>query len=111
MNPNNPNSFKVPLEWHYSEGIISRYATNMAIQNTENEFVISFFELQPPLLLGEPDDIQEKLKKIKSVRAECVARVIISNAKMPDFIAALQQNYEKSLEKKARSQEQNDRTD
>ena len=97
MNPDNPNRFTFPLEWYISEGIVSHYATTMVVQHTGNEFIISFFEVVPPLLLGEPDEIKDKVKKIKSVRAECVARVIIANAKMPDFIKALQQNYEKFL--------------
>ena len=68
MDPNNPNKLELPIEWHLPDQIVSRYATNMVVQFTENEFIVSFFETVPPLLLGSPDAIKEKVKEIKSVR-------------------------------------------
>jgi len=85
----------VPIEWYFPETIQSRYATNIIVHHSKTEFVISFFETIPPPLLGTPEEIQEQMKSIKSVRAECVGRIIVAAEKMPDFLKAMQENLEK----------------
>jgi hypothetical protein len=81
-----------PIEWHVPDSIRSQYATNMVVQHTEQEFIISFFEMQPPLLLGNlsVDDIQS----LPSIRADCVARIIVARDRMPRFVEALQTNLQ-----------------
>jgi Protein of unknown function (DUF3467) len=84
----------LPIEWHFPEHITSRYATNLVVQHTEHEFTISFFELHPPLLLGSPEERKAQLEHIKSVRAECVARIIVAAERMPEFLKVLQGQLE-----------------
>ena len=88
---------EVPLEWYVPGGTISRYATNMIVQHTDQEFVISFFESAPPLLIGRPT--KEQLEGLK-VRAECVARIIITKERMPIFLETLHTNFERFMAKK-----------
>lgn len=77
---------QLTIEWKTPDSIFSRYATNIVVQKTEHEFVLSFFELHPPLILGElPPDMD-------TVPAECVARIIVSAQKMPEFIAVLNEH-------------------
>lgn len=89
----------VPIEWCYPDNIVSRYATNMIVQHTEYEFILSFFEVQPPILLGSPEEKQEKALHIESIKAECVARIIVSAERMPNFVRVLQDNLSRSQEK------------
>ena len=96
---------QIPVEWHIPEQIVSRYASNMVVQNTGQEFIISFFEIFPPLLFGTPADLA-KLDQLESVRAECIARIIVSKDRMPKFIEALQTNFERGTEKAAKQQEE-----
>lgn len=90
----NGESVNVPLDFHIPKGLISRYATNMTIQQGENEFIISFFEVIPPILLGTPEDRAKKISAMKEIRAECVARLIVAADKLPSFIGAMQSNLE-----------------
>jgi len=89
---------EVPLEWNIPDNLVARYATNMIVQRAENEFLISFFEVKPPLFLGNPNEIIEQAKQIKSVRANCVAQIFVAADKMPSFVEALQRTLEKPLE-------------
>lgn len=82
----------LPLEWYVPEDITSRYANNFVIQHTQHEFVISFFETIPPLLLGSPEQIQATLEVMDSVRTRCVGRIILSPDRMEAFISAMQAN-------------------
>lgn len=80
----------LPVEWHVSENILSRYATNIVVQPIQHEFVISYFEAQPPIILGTPEENRAKYQELGAIRAECVARVIIAAERLPEFIEAMQ---------------------
>lgn len=80
---------KVPIKFHISSSIITRFASNMLIQTLENEFKVSFFELKPEIRLGPSEKVPD------SVLADCVASVIVTVDKMPIFIKALQLQLDK----------------
>lgn len=96
--PEEKGQLGFPIEWSFPDDLVARYATNMIVQRAENEFVISFFEIKPPVLLGSPDEIVEQAKNIKSVRANCVAQIIVAEGKMASFIEALQRNFNRTQE-------------
>lgn len=95
---------QVPIEWHISENIDSKYATNLIIQHSEHEFIIDFFEMRHPWILGAPDRVREQREKLESVRAECVARIIVSPDRMQEFINAMQANLNKYVGKEQEEQ-------
>ena|SRR5947209_19481006 len=80
----------LPVEWHVSENIQSRYATNIVVQPIQHEFVISYFEAQPPIILGTSEENRAKYQELGAIRAECVARVIVAAERLPEFIEAMQ---------------------
>jgi hypothetical protein len=88
---------EVPIEWIVPDSIVSQYATNMIIQHFEHEFILSFFETQPPLIIGIPS--KEQLESLKSVKSTCIARIVIAPERMQNFVNALQTNLEKWLSK------------
>lgn len=85
----------VPIEWHVPANLISRYANNVVVQHGRNEFIISFFEILPPLILGSDEEKKAQLEKISSVQAECVARIILSPEQVEEIIRVLQDTLEK----------------
>lgn len=72
----------------------SVYATNITVQHTDHEFVISFYEARPPVVLGTPEERAEQLEAIDHVFAPCVARITVTASRMEGFVKALQDNYE-----------------
>jgi hypothetical protein len=66
----------MPIDWHIPDDLQSRYATHMAVQHMEHEFLISFFELRPPMIIGQPEETLEKLKQLKSMQANCVSQIV-----------------------------------
>jgi len=93
-------SHHLPIEWHFPGNISSQYATNMVVQHTEHEFIISFFEAYPPVVLGDPEERKALLEQIKSVPAVCVARIIVAPERLAEFIQVLQDNLDKYLSRK-----------
>ncbi len=93
-------TFELPIDWYSPESLTTRYVNNIVVQHTEHEFTLSFFETIPPIVTGTPEEQEAQLQSLKSVRAECVSRIIVSPERMKDFIKALQINLEKFRVKK-----------
>jgi hypothetical protein len=85
----------VRLDWHVPEDIITRYANNLVVQHHEHEFILYFFEFLPPLIFGSPEEQLAQLKTINSVRANCVARIVVDADDLEGFIGVLQDNLQK----------------
>ncbi len=83
------------IDWHFPESIQSRYANNMLVQAGRLEFIISFFEMQLPMLLGSPEENKAKLEEMRSIRAECVSKIVLSPELVPGLISALQIELER----------------
>jgi hypothetical protein len=90
----------LPIEWEIPENFPVRYATHLVVQVMENEFLISFFEIHPPIVLGKPDEIVEQLTKFQSIKANCVAQILVSAQKMPEIINALEQVVKQTTDQK-----------
>jgi hypothetical protein len=60
----------------------------------EHEFIVSIFQIYLPLIVGQAEEAQTELEKLKSVRAECIAQFIITPGRMQGFIEALQTNFD-----------------
>jgi hypothetical protein len=88
-----------PIVWKFPDELLGRYATNMLIQQGDQEFFVSFFEMRPPVLLT-PEDVT----KIENVQAQCIATIIVSPDRLDGFIKAFQQSLNNFNAKKAASE-------
>jgi hypothetical protein len=85
----------VPIKHVFPEGQRSLFSNHITVQHSnEGEFTISFFEVTQPLVLGNPDEVDKQWAGIESATATCLARVVVSAARMPRLIGALITNYE-----------------
>jgi hypothetical protein len=82
-----------PIELYYPEDTIGRYSNQLLVQFGQHECNISFFDIKPPVLLGSPEEQREQLKSVESVRAVCVARIVVAKEFVPEIIAALQRAW------------------
>ena len=86
---------QVPIKWNVPENIITRFASNMVVQQTEDYFKLSFFELKPEINLAIPE-----LPPTEMV-ADCVASVVVTPMKLLAIANVLKQQvemYKKKLE-------------
>jgi hypothetical protein len=91
----NPAGRPLPIDWFVSHEVKTRYANNVVIQHTDAEFVFSFFELLPPMLVGSPEEIQAQLQGARSAHAECVARIVMTPQQAENLLRALEDNVAK----------------
>jgi hypothetical protein len=88
--PTRPRQMSVGVEWEVGDFTPTYYATNIVTQFTDHEFLLSFFELFPPLLVGTPEEIAAQAEQVETVKAQCLARVVIAADRMAGFVDALQ---------------------
>jgi hypothetical protein len=86
---------QIPIKWYFPEHVETKYATNLIIQHTEEEFIISFFEIFRPPILGDDTERKKAIEQIKFAEAKCVSRVAITPDKVPNIIKALQENLKR----------------
>lgn len=93
-----PYGEKIPLQldWQFPDNVPTRRVTNALVELLGNEFVLSFFEQRGPIIITEDD--REKVKKLQSIKALCVARICITPERMESFIKVFQQQYERYLD-------------
>ncbi len=91
----------VPLEWYVPDHMTTTYATNFVVQQTGQEVILSFFEAEKPVLLGTTEQVEQELSRLKSIRAKCVARIVVTPDKIPGIIEALRSSASKRENKDA----------
>ena len=92
---------QVRIDRIYPADLQSHFVSNIVVQHQPDVFILSFFEMWPPAVLGDTEE--ERLKAIDAVdhvEAKCVARLAVTPAKMRQFVEALTDNlqhYEKLM--------------
>lgn len=83
-----PESYEAKLIFRIPEGMASRYAHHLVVQPSDNEVVLSFFEILAPLI---PGGTPEEKKEIfaRGIRTDCVARITVAKNRYSDFARAI----------------------
>lgn len=67
-----------PINWIIPDSIRTEYATNLVIQQRGSEFILLFFEVQPPVFTGTPQEQFAATEAIDSIDAKCIAKFVMS---------------------------------
>lgn len=101
---------KVRLQRTYPENLQSHFVASLIVQHQPEMFVLSFFEVWPPAVLGETDEEKQAiLDSIESVEAKCVARLVVTPSKMREFLDVMNENltnYEQLMKALSAAQEE-----
>jgi len=85
----------VPISRKYPEELRTYFVESVVVQGEEDHFVLSFFELFPPPILGDTEDERrQQIDQLTSVDAKCVSRLVMTPAKTKEFIDAITSNYQ-----------------
>src|SRR5437762_12588 len=88
---------QLPIEWHSGPEIVTRYVNQATVQFGPKECHVSFFEIRPPFILDDDqEERKRKAQELKSIRAECVARIVVTHDFLPTLIQALQKVWDKT---------------
>jgi hypothetical protein len=98
----------LPIEYVVGDALPSQYVTELVVQHNQENFILSFFEIRPPILLGSADTRKAALENLDHIEAHCHARLVIPAGKMADFVRVMQENYERWAEHMASSGSEED---
>ncbi len=99
MATENDDAVRIPLEFRIPEDMPLAYATTVVAQHTQDEFVISFFSVAPPVILGDPEVVRQKQGEIASLPAQCVARIVLTPSRMAQLVNVVKSNLAKYEER------------
>jgi hypothetical protein len=73
---------------HIPEDLRLLFSDSILVQHTPTEFTVTFAQVQQPFI-AEAAGFEE----LTEIRADVVARIVLTPAKMAEFIKALQENW------------------
>lgn len=79
----------------FPEGQHAVFSNFVVVQNDGHDFHICFFEIQPPVVVGDEEVKRRYFETHESIDAHCVSRLVMSPSRIPNLIEALQSQYEK----------------
>ena len=86
---NQADGVLIPIHWPADPGE-AKFASNMIAQVDEHTVYISFFQISPPLVMGEGEQRQKQIEAIKGVNPTLVTRIAYPKEKIQGVINALQ---------------------
>ena len=94
---------KIKIERTYPDDLKSYFVSNVVVQHQPDIFILSFFEVFPPAILGETEEEKfQALNAIDHVDGKCVARLVLTPSVMKEFLDTISENwknYEQTLQK------------
>ena len=67
-----------PIKWVIPDSIITDHATHIVVQQNGSEFTLLFFEVQPHLFMGTPEEQLSQYEKLPYTEAKCIAKIVMS---------------------------------
>src|SRR3970040_2224479 len=85
----------LPFFFIGTEEIPIQLSNLQVIQHVQQEFIITFAQFAPPLVIGTPEEQREQVKAKPYLPVKTVARVAMSPERVLDLIKALQENHDR----------------
>jgi hypothetical protein len=83
------------------------FADDIVIQHLPGHFIVSFYQLMPPIIVGETlEERQQSLAGLSDVEAQCVARIVLTPEGMQQLMQHTIQNYDEWTQKATSAQAQ-----
>lgn len=76
-----------------AEDTLIVFSNMQIVQHEEQEFILTFAQYSPPLILASGKEREERLKQMPYIPVKVVARIGITPPRMKRLIEALQKNY------------------
>lgn len=89
------NTRDVPVIWIDWDAEPILFANVILAQHMNDEFIISFGQASPPVLMGSEEERREALANITAVPVKAVARIGVTPQRMREFLDAMWQNLER----------------
>lgn len=87
---------RIPIEYIGVDDIPILYTNSMLIQiHQPDEFLLTFAQVSPPILLGSPEEQRAQAQSIDAVHSKIVARLALSRYRVRQLIQLLSKHLER----------------
>jgi hypothetical protein len=94
------DNFELKIRYDDPSALEVLYATNLAVQSTAHEYILNFYAIMPPLIVGTDDEKRAAIKALGGrVTATPLARVVVAASKIEEFIDLLQKQVDDRAKK------------
>jgi hypothetical protein len=87
-------SLQVPVVWTDVDETPILFANQFVSQFQPGEFVLTFGQVSPPVLLGSEEERREQALRLRWIPIKAIARVGLTRARMEELIGVLRDNLE-----------------
>ena len=91
---------RLPLVREGIEDVPILFANDFIVQNHGSEFFLTVGQIQPPVLLGTPEERQAQLEKTGYVSVKIVARLGLTEQRMSQLVEVLNQQWDRYKKQK-----------
>jgi len=84
----------VPIAWDVPSNVPAVRVNNFVIQHTDDDFVISVFEIPTPIVFGNSEERAAKVLEMGAITALCRGRFVLGPGRMSELIELLTRNFE-----------------
>ena len=84
----------IPLTWVNVDDVPVFFANQYVCQFNQDEFILTFGQMTPPMLLGELEDRADQLEQLEYVPVKPLARVAFTYSRLVELIQVLEINRE-----------------
>lgn len=88
----------------FPESLVTHFFHQMIIQHQGDQFILSFFEIWQPPIVGTEEEGKRMFEELKEIESKCVARLITTPDQIKEIIKALTDNLQKYENKKEQQQ-------
>ncbi len=91
-------SLALPIDWQVPDNVPTHRVTHAVIERIGDEFILSFFEQRPPIIVTEDD--RKKAMQLKSAKALCVARIYLTPERLESFTRVFKDHLDRYAQSK-----------
>lgn len=89
------DAIKLPIVYIGAEDVPVALANQFIIQHEQNEFILTFGQITPPILLGNDEQRLEQAKNIAYVPVKVVGRFTFTRQRLSELVDVLQRHLRK----------------
>jgi hypothetical protein len=86
-----PQGISVPIVYTSTDDAPILLANQFVLQINQDEFILLIGQLQPPLLVGTPEEQREAASKLSHVSVKTILRVAMTRTRVEELAALLTQ--------------------
>ena len=94
----------IPTVFVGIEDVPIQFANQFVIQHQQEEFILTFAQLAPPILSGKDEEKLEQARKLSYVPIKVVGRFGFNRERLAELISILQTNLERFDRRKGAGQ-------